>query len=234
MTTSPPAGGRRAQLEQHRAAARLDDRRLRDRGHHAPRTPRCSPASSPTRSSITLPQGQQPAFALAAEELGRRLGDGGGRQGRRRRPGRHPRRADPVDGAARRRRAPGWSSVPVRASARSPCPGLPLDGRRAGDQPGAAAMMREHVAEVAAAARRHRRRRGGGLGRPRRGDRPARPGTRGSASSAACRSSARPGVVVPYSCSAWIDCIRRGIDVAAAVGPHPRRGLHRVDLASRS
>ena len=95
-------------------------------------------------------------------------------------------------------------------------------------------MMREHVAEVAARARRHRRRRGRDLRRPRRGDRPLAPGTRGSASSAGCRSSARPAIVVPYSCSAWIDSIRRGIDVARAAGPPHVAGCTGSTSARRS
>ena len=35
------------------------------------------------------------------------------------------------------------------------------------------------------------------------------------------------GIVVPYSCAAWIHSIHRGIDVARADRPHPHRGLAR-------
>ncbi len=35
------------------------------------------------------------------------------------------------------------------------------------------------------------------------------------------------GIVVPYSCAAWIDTIHRGIDVARAMGLRARRRLHR-------
>ena len=38
------------------------------------------------------------------------------------------------------------------------------------------------------------------------------------------------GIVVPYSCAAWIHSIHRGIDVARAAGLDPCRGRHRLDL----
>ena len=40
------------------------------------------------------------------------------------------------------------------------------------------------------------------------------------------------GIVVPYSCSAWIHSIYRGVDVARAAGLDPYRGLDRLDLGS--
>ena len=42
------------------------------------------------------------------------------------------------------------------------------------------------------------------------------------------------GVVVPFSCSAWIHSIHRGIDVARAGGFPAGRGLHRIDIGSGS
>ena len=45
-----------------------------------------------------------------------------------------------------------------------------------------------------------------------------RPGTHGSALSAGFRSLGTTGIVIPYSCSAWIHSIHRGIDVARAMG----------------
>ena len=41
------------------------------------------------------------------------------------------------------------------------------------------------------------------------------------------------GVVVPYSCSAWIDSIRRGIDVARSCRPPARRSVHRLHQRAR-
>ena len=38
------------------------------------------------------------------------------------------------------------------------------------------------------------------------------------------------GVVVPFSCAAWIHSIHRGIDVARAAGLDARRRGHRLDL----
>ena len=78
--------------------------------------------------------------------------------------------------------------------------------------------MREVVAEIAAA---HGAR--GGCGdhdrrSRRRGDGDATPGTRGSASWAGISILGTTGIVHPYSCSAWIASIHRGIDVCRANG----------------
>ena len=40
------------------------------------------------------------------------------------------------------------------------------------------------------------------------------------------------GIVVPYSCAAWIASIHRGIDVARAIGSRTCRRRHRLDLRS--
>ena len=50
-----------------------------------------------------------------------------------------------------------------------------------------------------------------------------RPGTRGSASSGGLSILGTTGIVVPYSCAAWIASIQRGVDVARAMGLQPRR-----------
>ena len=41
------------------------------------------------------------------------------------------------------------------------------------------------------------------------------------------------GIVIPYSCAAWIASIHRGIDVARAIGPPPSRGFDRLDFRAR-
>ncbi|MFI6512539.1 cobalt-precorrin-5B (C(1))-methyltransferase [Streptosporangium sp. NPDC050855] len=96
-------------------------------------------------------------------------------------------------------------------------PGLPLPVGEPAINPVPRAMMREHVAEVAA---RH-----GGSG-----DVFVEIAVEGGEELAKRTWNPRlgilgglsilgtTGIVVPYSCSAWIDSIRRGIDVARAAG----------------
>jgi cobalt-precorrin-5B (C1)-methyltransferase len=165
---------------------------------------------------ITLPKGRTPAFALATEEL-------------------HADRAtagvvkdagdDPdvthgaLVGATVRLGAPG-SGVTFVAGAGVGVvtkPGLPLAVGEPAINPVPRRLIREHVAEVAAA---H-----GGAG-----DVVVELTVRDGAELARHTWNPRlgivgglsilgtTGVVVPYSCSAWIDSIRRGVDVARAVG----------------
>lgn len=171
----------------------------------------------PDPVTITLPKGQQPAFALAAEELtaGRQavaavVKDAGD---------------DPdvthgaVIRATVRHGAPG-SGVVFRAGpgvGTVTKAGLPLAVGEPAINPVPQQLMREHVAEVAA---RH-----GGTG-----DVEIEISIDNGAEIA--RSTWNPrlgilgglsvlgttGIVVPYSCSAWIDSIRRGVDVARAAG----------------
>ena len=156
----------------HRPATRVDDRRLRDRGHprgvHRPAHRRV-PGPGRHHAAPGAAAGVRPGGGGA----GRRLGHGGGRQGRRRRPGRHPPGASSGRRCGTAPRAPAWSSVPVPASARSPCPGCRWTSASRRSTRCRAQMMRGVVEALAAGARRRRRRRGGDLGGPRRGDRPA-------------------------------------------------------------
>lgn len=170
----------------------------------------------PDPVTITLPRGQNPAFALAVEELGAD----------------HARAAivkdagdDPdvthgaLVGATVR---PGTAGGGVRFVAGEGVgvvtkPGLPLAVGEPAVNPVPREMIREHVAEVAA--------RFGGSG-----DVVVELTVAGGAELARHTWNPRlgivgglsilgtTGVVVPYSCSAWIDSIRRGVDVARAVG----------------
>ncbi|WP_329562950.1 cobalt-precorrin-5B (C(1))-methyltransferase [Kitasatospora sp. NBC_01266] len=174
----------------------------------------------PDPVTITLPKGQRPAFALAGEELTEHqfamaavVKDAGD---------------DPdvthgaVIRATVRHGAPG-TGVVFRAGpgvGTVTKPGLPLPVGEPAINPVPRQLMREAVAGVA-----------------------ARHGSGGSAADVEieisidhgaeiARSTWNPrlgilgglsvlgttGVVVPYSCSAWIDSIRRGIDVARAAG----------------
>jgi len=168
--------------------------------------------------SITLPKGQQPAFALAREELG----DGWAMAGIVKDAGDDPdvthlalvrstvRPGAPGSGVTFAA-GPGVGTVTL--------PGLPLQVGEPAINPVPRALMRAVVQELAA---QH--------------DRPAdvtieisvdhgeelatktwnpRLGILGGLS-----ILGTTGIVVPYSCSAWIDSIRRGIDVAVAMG-HP-------------
>ncbi|MFI1678507.1 cobalt-precorrin-5B (C(1))-methyltransferase [Streptomyces sp. NPDC020607] len=170
----------------------------------------------PDPVTITLPKGQTPAFALAAEELGtshamvgivKDAGDD----------------PDVTHGALVRstvRRLHAGAGVVFKAGpgvGTVTRPGLPLDVGEPAVNPVPRQMMRDHVAEVA-----------------------ARAGTTPDVEitlsvdhgEEIARSTWNPrlgilgglsvlgttGIVVPYSCSAWIDSIRRGVDVARAAG----------------
>lgn len=167
----------------------------------------------PDPVTITLPKGQTPSFALAVEELA---------------PGRTTARAgvvkdagddpDVTHGALVRatvRALPAGSGVVFKAGpgvGTVTRPGLPLDVGEPAINPVPRQLMREHLAEVAA---RH-----GGTGATAdveveisvdHGEEIARStwnprlGILGGLS-----ILGTTGIVVPYSCSAWIDSIRRG------------------------
>lgn len=170
----------------------------------------------PDPVTITLPRGQTPAFALATEELSRSLAMAGIVKDA----GDDP---DVTHGALVRatvRLLPPGSGVVFRAGSGVGTvtrPGLPLDVGEPAINPVPRRLMRSHVAEVAA---RH-----GGSGDVEitvsvdHGEEIARStwnprlGILGGLS-----ILGTTGIVVPYSCSAWIDSIRRGVDVARAAG----------------
>ena len=172
----------------------------------------------PDPVTITLPRGQQPSFALAREELG----DGWAMAAIVKDAGDDPdvthlalvrstvRPGTPGSGV-RFLAGPGVGTVTL--------PGLPLPVGEPAINPVPRQMMREAVEDLA---RQH--------GRPAdlaieisvdHGEELAaktwnpRLGILGGLS-----ILGTTGIVVPYSCSAWIDSIRRGIDVAVAMG-HP-------------
>ncbi|MFD3656256.1 cobalt-precorrin-5B (C(1))-methyltransferase [Streptomyces sp. NPDC058620] len=170
----------------------------------------------PDPVTITLPRGQTPSFALAVEELSA----GHAMAGVVKDAGDDP---DVTHGslvrATVRRSAPG-SGVVFRAGpgvGTVTLPGLPLDVGEPAVNPVPRQMMREHMVRVAA---EH-----GGSGDVEitvsvdNGEEIARStwnprlGILGGLS-----ILGTTGVVVPYSCSAWIDSIRRGVDVARAAG----------------
>lgn len=170
----------------------------------------------PDPVSITLPKGQTPAFALAAEELT----GSSAMAGIVKDAGDDP---DVTHGALVRatvRKLPAGAGVVFRAGAGVGTvtrPGLPLEVGEPAINPVPRQMMREHIARVAAA---H-----GGTGDVEvtvsvdDGEEIARStwnprlGILGGLS-----ILGTTGIVVPYSCSAWIDSIRRGVDVARAAG----------------
>ncbi|MFF1870981.1 cobalt-precorrin-5B (C(1))-methyltransferase [Streptomyces sp. CB03911] len=170
----------------------------------------------PDPVTITLPKGQQPAFALAVEELA----DGRAMAGVVKDAGDDP---DVTHGALIRstvRRGEPGSGVVFRAGpgvGTVTKAGLPLPVGEPAVNPVPRQMMRDAVAEVAAV---H-----GGSGdvvvelSVDHGEEIARStwnprlGILGGLS-----ILGTTGIVVPYSCSAWIDSIRRGVDVARAAG----------------
>ncbi|MET7798503.1 cobalt-precorrin-5B (C(1))-methyltransferase [Streptomyces decoyicus] len=175
----------------------------------------------PDPVTITLPKGQTPSFALAVEELA--PGRTAAMAGVVKDAGDDP---DVTHGALVRatvRALPAGSGVVFKAGpgvGTVTRPGLPLDVGEPAVNPVPRQMMREHLAEVA---RRH----GGGTATADveveisvdHGEEIARStwnprlGILGGLS-----ILGTTGIVVPYSCSAWIDSIRRGVDVARAAG----------------
>ncbi|WP_371793365.1 cobalt-precorrin-5B (C(1))-methyltransferase [Streptomyces sp. NBC_01471] len=170
----------------------------------------------PDPVTVTLPKGQTPSFALAVEELG----EGRATAGVVKDAGDDP---DVTHGALVRvtvRRLPPGSGVVFKAGpgvGTVTRPGLPLDVGEPAVNPVPRQMMREHIARVA---ERH------GAGAD------AELTVAVDHGEEIARSTWNPrlgilgglsilgttGVVVPYSCSAWIDSIRRGVDVARAAG----------------
>ncbi|MFE0105770.1 cobalt-precorrin-5B (C(1))-methyltransferase [Streptomyces sp. NPDC059009] len=171
----------------------------------------------PDPVTVTLPKGHTPSFALAAEELG----DGAwAMAGVVKDAGDDP---DVTHGALVRatvRALPAGAGVVFVAGpgvGTVTKPGLPLPVGEPAVNPVPRQLMRDHVARVAEAY-----------------------GARGDVEITVsvdhgeeiARSTWNPrlgilgglsilgttGVVVPYSCSAWIDSIRRGVDVARAAG----------------
>ena len=170
----------------------------------------------PDPVSITLPRGERPSFALAAKEAG----GGFMRAGIVKDAGDDP---DVTHGAlvtATVREGRAGSGVVYRAGpgvGTVTRPGLPLPVGEPAINPVPRRMMHEAVAEVAAA-----------NGAP--GDVIVEIGVRDGARLAAKTWNPRlgivgglsilgtTGIVIPYSCSAWIHSIHQGIDVARAVG----------------
>ena len=170
----------------------------------------------PDPVTITLPKGQRPSFALATEDLGPGLA----------RAGIVKDAGDDPDVthlalvvATLRPGAPG-TGVEFRAGAGVGTvtrPGLPLAVGEPAINPVPRRMMRDTVAEVAAA-----------HGAP--GDVSIEIGVRDGERLAERTWNPRlgivgglsilgtTGIVIPYSCSAWIHSIHRGVDVARAVG----------------
>ncbi|MQS34193.1 cobalt-precorrin-5B (C(1))-methyltransferase [Streptomyces katsurahamanus] len=177
----------------------------------------------PDPVTVTLPKGQTPAFALAVEEL---TADGRAMAGVVKDAGDDP---DVTHGALVRatvRALPPGSGVVFRAGpgvGTVTRPGLPLEVGEPAINPVPRQMMRDHIAEVT---RTHGRRGGGS------GDGDVEITVSVDHGEEIARSTWNPrlgilgglsilgttGVVVPYSCSAWIDSIRRGVDVARAAG----------------
>ncbi|MFK4208485.1 cobalt-precorrin-5B (C(1))-methyltransferase [Streptomyces sp. NPDC030920] len=170
----------------------------------------------PDPVTITLPKGQTPAFALAVEELA----EGRATAGVVKDAGDDP---DVTHGALVRvtvRKLPPGSGVVFRAGpgvGTVTLPGLPLDVGEPAINPVPRGMIRDHIAQVAA---------------EHRGSGDVEVTVSVDDGKEIARSTWNPrlgilgglsilgttGVVVPYSCSAWIDSIRRGVDVARAAG----------------
>ena len=170
----------------------------------------------PDPVEVTLPRGQRPAFALATTALG----EGSATAGIVKDAGDDP---DVTHGAlilaTVRAGAPG-SGVTFRAGegvGTVTLPGLPVPPGEPAINPVPRKMLRDAIGEVAAA-------HGGS------GDVEIEIAIPGGEALAAKTLNARlgvvgglsilgtTGIVVPYSCSAWIHSIHRGIDVARAAG----------------
>ncbi|GAA3439084.1 cobalt-precorrin-5B (C(1))-methyltransferase [Kutzneria kofuensis] len=212
----------------------MDDRRVRD-GRHQGRLRGPADRLVPGSVEITLPKGQRPAFALAVESLA----DGAATAGIVKDAGDDP---DVTHGALIRatvRHGDAGSGVVFRAGpgvGTVTKPGLPLAVGEPAINPVPRQLMRDVVAEIA-----------GQFGGS--GDVVVEISVDNGAEIARHTWNPRlgilgglsilgtTGVVVPYSCSAWIDSIRRGIDVARAAGhrhvagcnrQHVRTGGHRA------
>ncbi|GAA4958116.1 cobalt-precorrin-5B (C(1))-methyltransferase [Yinghuangia aomiensis] len=170
----------------------------------------------PDPVTITLPGGQTPAFALAVESLS----DDAAMAGVVKDAGDDP---DATHGALIRatvRRGTPGSGVVFRAGpgvGTVTLPGLPLEVGEPAINPVPRRMMRDHIAAVAAA-------------HGASGDAVVEISVDNGEEIATHTWNPRlgilggisilgtTGIVIPYSCSAWIDSIRRGIDVAIATG----------------
>ncbi len=170
--------------------------------------------SFPDPVTITLPKGQEPAFALAREELGPDYAAAGIVKDA----GDDPDVTHGVLVMATVRRAPAGEGVLFKAGdgvGTVTKPGLPLAVGEPAINPAPREMMRAAVAELAAE-------------HGEAGDLEIEISVPGGADLAAKTWNPRlgieggisilgtTGVVVPYSCSAWIHSIHRGIDVARA------------------
>ena len=170
----------------------------------------------PDPVTITLPRGQRPAFALNSTALA----DGRASASVVKDAGDDPDVTHgAVIGVTVGHGVPGSGVVFVAGSGVGTVtkPGLPLAVGEPAINPVPRRMIREHIAEVAAA-------HGGS------GDVVVEIGVVGGVELAVRTWNPRlgivgglsilgtTGVVVPFSCSAWIDSIRRGIDVARALG----------------
>lgn len=215
MTTPSPTGGRQAQLERTGLRPGWTTGACATAATNAAYSALLT-GEFPDPVTITLPRGQQPAFALAGEELGR----GWAMAAIVKDAGDDPdvthlavirstvRLGSPGTGVTFHA-GPGVGTVTL--------PGLPLDVGEPAINPVPRSMMRGAVEALATA---H-----GASGDVAieisvdKGEEIARHtwnprlGILGGLS-----ILGTTGIVVPYSCSAWIDSIHRGIDVAAAVG----------------
>ena len=158
----------------------------------------------PDPVEVTLPQGERPSFALAVT----RMGGDSATAGVVKDAGDDP---DVTHGAlilaTVRRGLPG-SGVIFRAGEGVGIitrPGLAIPPGEPAINPVPRQMIATAIAEVAAAARTS-------------GDVEVEIAVPGGAALAAKTLNGRLGIVVPYSCSAWIHSIHRGIDVARAAG----------------
>ena len=169
----------------------------------------------PDPVTIELPKGQRPAFALATETLG----DGFARAGIIKDAGDDPDVTHLALIVSTMREGAAGSGVEFRAGpgvGTVTKPGLPIEVGEPAINPVPRRMMRETVAEVAAA-----------HGAP--GDVVVEIGVRDGARLAEKTWNPRlgivgglsilgtTGIVIPYSCSAWIHSIHCGIDVARAM-----------------